>query len=133
MWSCRWVLTAVGSTAEGQWVPCKARCGAHALITVVHPVPICAPFCCCPAFLSQDVDLDELRIWHGQTVSLGLEADGQPYRFVVQSEPEWRSLKEVLPAAQVCCRLLHYAHRSVEGACEVAVMLEAAREAGLWP
>ena len=49
----------------------------------------------------QSVDLEELHIWHGQSVSLGLEADGQPYRFVVQSEPEWRSLKEVLPAAQV--------------------------------
>ena len=56
----------------------------------------------------QDVDLDELRIWHGQSVSLGLEADGQPYRFVVQSEPEWRSLKEVLPAAQVGGRVGWY-------------------------
>lgn len=75
--------------------------------------------------MTQDVDLDELRIWHGQTVSLGLEADGQPYRFVVQSEPEWRSLKEVLPAAQVRCRLLHYAHRSV--------MLEQQGKLACWP
>lgn len=47
-------------------------------------------------------DLDELRIWRGQSVTLGVEVDGQPIRFVVQSEPEWRRLAEVLPAQQVC-------------------------------
>ncbi|PSC72889.1 TUNICAMYCIN INDUCED 1 isoform A [Micractinium conductrix] len=45
-------------------------------------------------------DLEELRIWHGQTVSLGLEADGQRYKFMVQSEPEWRRLASVLGAAE---------------------------------
>lgn len=48
-------------------------------------------------------DLDGLRIWRGQTVTLAVEADGQPFKFVVQSEPEWRRLAEVLPAKQVRC------------------------------
>ncbi|KAL4457665.1 hypothetical protein ABPG75_012530 [Micractinium tetrahymenae] len=48
----------------------------------------------------KDIDLEELRIWHGQSVSLGLEADGQRYSFMVQSEPEWQRLASVLGTAE---------------------------------
>ena len=48
-------------------------------------------------------DLERLRIWHGQSVSLGVEADGQQLKWVVNPDPDWRSLAEVLPAAEVRC------------------------------
>lgn len=60
--------------------------------------------CALPRLLaSQGTDLEALQIWHGQSVRLGLEAGAQrfKYEFVVQSEPEWRRLAEVLPTAQV--------------------------------
>jgi hypothetical protein len=47
------------------------------------------------------IDLEQLRIWHGASLTLGLQADSQKYSFVVQSEQDWRSLPEVLPATQV--------------------------------
>ncbi len=45
-------------------------------------------------------DLDALRIWHGQSVTLGVEAEGQPYRYVVSSEEDWKRLADVLPVEQ---------------------------------
>ena len=53
-----------------------------------------------------DLSEDALRIWHGQSVTLGLEADGQTYRYVVSSEEDWKSLAQVLPAQQVPVCLL---------------------------
>lgn len=44
----------------------------------------------------KDVDMEELRIWHGQSVSLGVEVDGQKYSYMVQSEPDWQRLAHVL-------------------------------------
>ncbi|KAL4442939.1 hypothetical protein ABPG77_008430 [Micractinium sp. CCAP 211/92] len=48
----------------------------------------------------KDIGLEELRIWHGQSVSLGLEVDGQRFSFMVQSEPEWQRLASVLGTAE---------------------------------
>ena len=49
-------------------------------------------------------DLERLRIWHGQSVSLGVEVDGQQQlKWVVNNDPDWRSLAEVLPATEVRC------------------------------
>jgi hypothetical protein len=47
------------------------------------------------------IDLAQLRIWHGASLTLGLQADSQKYSFVMQSEQDWRSLTEVLPATRV--------------------------------
>ena len=47
------------------------------------------------------IDLEQLRIWNGASLTLGLQADSQKYSFVVQSEQDWRSLAEALPATQV--------------------------------
>lgn len=60
------------------------------------------------------IDLEQLRIWHGASLTLGLQADSQKYSFVVQSEQDWRSLPEVLPATQVsafCADVDAHAHR----------------------
>ncbi len=45
------------------------------------------------------VDLEALRIWHGQRLELALEVDGNMFSFFTESEPEWHSLGDALPAA----------------------------------
>lgn len=47
------------------------------------------------------VDLESLRIWHGQRLDLALEVDSLQYKFFTESEPDWRALTEALPPAQV--------------------------------
>lgn len=47
------------------------------------------------------VDVDSLRIWHGQRLELELDVDSNSYKFFTESEPEWHSLTDTLPPSSV--------------------------------